>query len=269
MVTAERPPPPLLPSSVHDANSLDRKFFKFGIPSMMMMSRNAACRTLVHGARGRMGARIIDLAQHDGRFTIVAAIDQDNRDASTSISAGAIDVIIDFSSDSGAQSAIELALQQRCALLIGTTGLSRATRDAIEACAKSIAVMSAANTSLGVAVLSHLASEAARMLGSGFDIDIIESHHTAKKDAPSGTALRIADAIRQVPHANLPPERIHAIRAGDIVGEHAIQFAGPGERIILSHSATSRDLFARGALRAAHWLAQQKPGLYTIEHSLR
>jgi 4-hydroxy-tetrahydrodipicolinate reductase len=235
---------------------------------MMMSSPSAVCRTLVHGARGRMGSRIVDLAQHDDRFTIVAAIDQDDRNALTNLSTGSIDVIIDFSSDAGTRQAVALAMSQRCALLVGTIGLSHVTHDAIERCVQHVAVMVAANTSLGVAVLSQLAAQAARMLGPGFDIDIIESHHTAKKDAPSGTALRIADAIRHVPHAHLPAERIHALRAGDIVGEHAIQFAGPGEKIILSHSATSRDLFARGALRAAHWLAQQKPGRYAIEQSL-
>jgi len=121
-------------------------------------------------------------------------------------------------------------------------------------------------------VLAHLAAEAARLLGSeggaGFDIDIVETHHTMKKDAPSGTALRIAAALRQRGRANLPDDRIHAIRSGDIIGEHEVRFAGPGERITLIHSATSRDLFARGALQAAAFLARQPAGWYTIEQAL-
>ena len=125
--------------------------------------------------------------------------------------------------------------------------------------------MVAPNTSLGAAVLVHLATVAARLLGPEYQVNLIEVHHTGKRDAPSGTALRIAEALRREAGADLPPERIHAIRSGDVVGEHTVELAAAGERLRLCHLATSRDLFARGALRAAAWLHGRPPGRYAIE----
>jgi 4-hydroxy-tetrahydrodipicolinate reductase len=246
-------------------------------------SSAAPIRALINGADGRMGAAIVRLAAEDPRFIIAAQRDAttptttDRRGASADTPR--VDVVIDFSSDEGAREACAIALQQPCALLVGTTGLSSPTQAMLDDAAKSIALLRAANTSLGVAVLAHLAAEAARLLGSGgsagsggagagFDIDIVETHHTLKKDAPSGTALRIAAALRQRGRANLPDDRIHAIRSGDVIGEHEVRFAGPGERITLIHSATNRDLFARGALQAAAFLARQPAGRYTIEQAL-
>ena len=127
--------------------------------------------------------------------------------------------------------------------------------------------MIAPNTSLGVAVLNHLAAVAAGLLGTRYGVNLIEAHHTGKRDAPSGTALRIADTLRRA-GAELPAESIHAIRSGDVVGEHTVEFAGGGERIRICHMATSRDLFARGALEAAAWLHGRPPGRYTIEQAL-
>lgn len=215
-----------------------------------------------------MGTRIIALAHSDERFNVVASVDRNDAASADALRAGTVDVVIDFSSDDGARRAAQLADRLGAALLVGTTALSPETLDLLEKTSQNVAVMIAANTSLGVAVLNHLAAEAARLLGSEYQIDIIESHHVMKKDAPSGTALRIAQAIRDSTGIDLPADRMHCIRAGDIIGEHTIHFAGPGERIQLSHSATNRDLFARGALRAAAWLHTQKPGLYTIEQSL-
>lgn len=232
------------------------------------MSSNTAVRIVMHGARGRMGTRIVALAHGDERFNVVASIDRDDVASADELRAGTVDVVIDFSSDHGARRAAQLADQLGAALLVGTTALSPETLDLLEKISHNVAVMIAANTSLGVAVLNHLAAEAARLLGSEYQIDIIESHHVMKKDAPSGTALRIVQAIRDSTGIDLPADRMHSIRAGDIIGEHTVHFAGPGERIQLSHSATNRDLFARGALRAAAWLHAQKPGLYTIEQSL-
>ncbi len=125
--------------------------------------------------------------------------------------------------------------------------------------------MIAPNTSLGAAVLAHLAAEAARLLGSAYQVTLIETHHAAKRDAPSGTALRIAEALRRDAGVDLSPERIHAIRTGDVVGEHTVELAAAGERLRLCHIATTRDLFARGALEAAAWLIGRPPGLYTME----
>ena len=222
---------------------------------------------LINGARGRMGMMIARLAGDEPRFRIAAQRDQG--DASTPL-ATPVDVIIDFSSEAGAVDALRLAREHRAALLMGTTGLSAAAQRTLDDAAQSIALLQAPNTSLGVAVLAHIAAQAARLLGPAFNIDVIEMHHTQKKDAPSGTALRLANAIRQRGDAGdrLPDDRIHALRAGDIIGEHAIQFAGPGERLTLTHQATSRELFARGALHAAAFLARKPPGRYTIEQAL-
>ncbi len=116
--------------------------------------------------------------------------------------------------------------------------------------------------------MTHLVAEAARLLGGNYDVDLIEVHHAGKRDAPSGTALRIAESMRQRSGIELPADRIHPVRAGDVVGEHTVEFSSAGERIRITHLATSRDLFARGALDAAAWLHRRDPGRYTIEQSL-
>lgn len=232
------------------------------------MTRNHPIRLLIHGARGRMGSRISALAATDQRFGVVGAHDLDDQDAAQRHAPGSVDVIIDFSSDSGAHRALALAQRLHCALLVGTTGLSPATLDALTDAARTNPVMVAANTSRGVAVLNHLIAQAARLLGPDYHIDLVESHHAAKKDAPSGTAKRMLCSLRDQAHVDVPPERVHCIRAGDIVGEHTLQFAGPGERLQITHIATNRDVFAVGALNAAAWLAGKSPGNYTIEQSL-
>lgn len=221
----------------------------------------------VHGAAGRMGARLCSLARDDGRFQLVAQIDLESNAASPPRGA-TIDAVIDFSSDDGARGATSIAVKHGAALLVGSTGLSRQTLADIEVAARSIPVLVASNTSVGVAVLTHVAVAAARLLGPRFQVDILETHHVHKRDSPSGTALRLAEALRREAGADLPAERIHAVRAGDVVGEHTVEFSGPGERLRLAHLATSRDLFARGALEAAAWLAGRSPGRYTIEQSL-
>lgn len=229
-------------------------------------------RIAIHGARGRMGERLCALAATDPRFALAAQLDQapshgtEPRRDGADLSRGSLDAIIDFSSPDGALAAAELAERTGAALLVGTTGLAAAHHDRLRKLAAACPTMLAANTSLGVAVLRHLVREAARLL-PGYEIDIIEAHHIRKKDAPSGTALALAAAAAEAGRT-VPPQRIHALRGGDIIGEHTVQLAGPGETIQLSHSAVSRDLFALGALRAAAWLASQKPGMYTIEDSL-
>lgn len=224
-------------------------------------------RLAVNGAAGRMGARLCTLSRDDPRFELVARIDQDS-DACDGDTDAPIDIVIDFSTDEGARSAVTLAAKREAALLIGTTGLSRQTLSVIEVASRTIPVMVAANTSAGIAVMIHLVSEAARLLGGNHDIDLVEAHHSGKRDAPSGTALRIAEAIRERAGIELPADRIHAIRAGDVIGEHTVEFFSAGERIRVAHVATSRDLFVRGALDAAAWLAGRTPGRWTIEQSL-
>jgi 4-hydroxy-tetrahydrodipicolinate reductase len=232
------------------------------------MPSTAPVRLLVHGSQGRMGARIAALAREDARFDLIAAHDREDSAQSDSLAVGLIDAIIDFTSDEGAQRAAELAQKHRAALLVGTTGLSAKTIEILGKSARYAPVMIAPNTSLGVAVMNHLIAEAARLVGADFHIDLIESHHIMKRDAPSGTALRLKQTLRDKLGIDLPDDRIHCLRAGDIIGEHTMQFSGPGEIIKISHTATNRDLFVRGALRAIAWLHGRTPGMYTVEQSL-
>jgi 4-hydroxy-tetrahydrodipicolinate reductase len=224
-------------------------------------------RLAVNGAAGRMGAQTCTLARDDHRFELVARIDS-KRNAVSDECDAQIDAVIDFSTDDGTRGAATFAMQHDAALMIGTTGLSRQTLSAIEVASRTIPVMIAPNTSAGVAVMIHLVSEAARLLGRDHDVDLVEVHHSGKRDAPSGTALRIAEAMRERAGFELPPDRIHAIRAGEVIGEHTVEFFSAGERIRVAHVATSRDLFARGALDAVAWLHDRGPGRWTIEQSL-
>jgi 4-hydroxy-tetrahydrodipicolinate reductase len=221
------------------------------------------------GAQGRMGRRIATLAAADPRFVLAACLDRGEilpivRQPSIPQSLAETEVVVDFSSDEGAREALALAQVLSAAILIGTTALSPTTLAEVDRAAASTPVMVASNTSLGVAVLRRLAEEAARLLGAEYDIDIVESHHNRKLDAPSGTALSLAASL-EAGGRPVSRERIHALRCGDVIGDHLVQFAGPGEIVTLRHAATDRDLFARGALRAARWLAGRKPGHYRIE----
>ena len=222
---------------------------------------------IVHGASGRMGSRICARAEQDERVTVVAR-------STRRVSAVApleqqktpsCHVVIDFSSDAGVLRAIELAERAGAALLVGTTGLSEATKHRLEEVATKRAVMVAANTSRGVVVMRRLLKHAVEALGASYQIDLVEHHHSAKLDAPSGTALCLQDDINASREGALVDERIHSIRAGDLVGEHTVQFAGPGERLQITHEAISRDVFAAGAVDAAVFLAAQGPGLHPFE----
>jgi 4-hydroxy-tetrahydrodipicolinate reductase len=232
------------------------------------MANPTTIRLLINGARGRMGARIVSLARQDPRFEVVAAIDRDDRGSAAALPPRSLDAVIDFSSDEGARDAAAVARAQAAALLVGTTGLSRDALESVEAASRSVPVIIAPNTSLGVAVLNHLAIVAARLLGSEFTLDLVEAHHAQKRDAPTGPAVRLIEALRRDAGVELSAEHVHCIRAGDIIGAHTLQFAGPGEVVTISHAATNRDLFARGALRAAAWLRGRPPGRYAIEQSL-
>jgi 4-hydroxy-tetrahydrodipicolinate reductase len=248
-----------------------------------MSNQNAqTISIIVSGAAGRMGRGVCRAALDDDRFTLVAAA---CRPGSTRRGRRAVeehprsptlqnpdeigvfaDVVIDFSTDPGARAAVEIARRARAALLVGTTALTGPTLDAIRDLARDHAVMIAPNTSPGVALMARLAAIAASQLGENYDCSLVEAHHAAKQDAPSGTAIRLAQAVRE--HAKLPDNAVLSIRGGDVVGEHTIRFAGPGEYIQISHTATSRDLFVHGALRAAAWLRGREAGIWTIEDSL-
>jgi 4-hydroxy-tetrahydrodipicolinate reductase len=233
---------------------------------LMTQTGTSLARLALIGARGRMGSRIDALAASDGALHIACRATRGGLQGHAD--RGEIDVIIDFSSEAGTRQAIQIAKSSGAALLVGTTGLPTEVRLELEALACTNAVLVAPNTSLGVAVTRKLARLAAELLGpSGWSVDIVESHHERKKDAPSGTALAIAHSLGEG-GMNVDSERIHAIRAGDTIGEHEIRFAGPSERIHLMHQAVSRDLFAAGALRAAKWLAGRPAGLYTMDDVL-
>ena len=194
-------------------------------------------------------------------------------------------VIIDFSGAEAAPTALRLAREAGVALVAGTTGLGPAYFNALEAAADEIPVLYAANMSLGVNLLRYLVREAARLLPAEFEAEIVELHHLRKRDAPSGTALALLESInagrKREPHAGLcssreglvgerPPGEIgvFGVRGGNVAGEHTVYFFGENERIELTHRATDRDIFARGAARAGLWLANQAPGRYTIEDVL-
>ena len=218
-------------------------------------------RIVLHGAMGRMGQRIAASIPAERGCHIIQAIDRDDE---LRVTTGEADVVIDFSSDEGAARAAQAATALGCALLVGTTGLSQASLEAIERASSRVPAMVAPNTSLGVAVTRRLVTEAARLL-PGFDIDIVETHHVRKLDAPSGTARSLAEAVARGTGKPMNPARIHAIRAGDVIGEHVVTYSGAGERVIITHAATSRDLFALGALRMARWLVNQRPGMHVSD----
>lgn len=230
---------------------------------------NQPLRLLIHGASGRMGRALLRLAADDPRLQVVAAVSSRGEaiaeaglcpvfPAMSLDQVPAFDVAIDFSLPGGFDHILALCRHRRCALVSGTTGLSPSQQQALTAAGHAIAVLWSANFSIGVAVLTELVQQAAAAL-PGWDADIIESHHRHKRDAPSGTALQLGAAVA----AGRGDEPHYAsLRAGDIVGEHLVQFSGEGERLELCHRAGNRDIFARGALEAAWRLSQCGPGEY-------
>ena len=222
-------------------------------------SAAGSLRIVIHGARGRMGGRIAACAEADAGCSVAQRVD---RGDALALSAGESDAVLDFSSSEGTMRAAEIAEALGCALLVGTTGLSDAALAAVERAARRVPAMVAPNTSLGVAVARRLAAEAARLL-PGFDVDVVETHHVRKLDAPSGTARSLAEAVGRGRGEALDPSRVHSVRAGDVVGDHEVAFSGPGERIFVVHRATSRDLFALGAIRMARWLSTRPAGMHS------
>jgi 4-hydroxy-tetrahydrodipicolinate reductase len=231
-------------------------------------------RVLIHGASGRMGQALLRLAAENEQLDVVAAVTRRRPSArvvdgvayfTASELSGVpeFDVAIDFSLPEGFDPILALCVARKAALVSGTTGLTQAQRSALQAGSADIAIVWASNFSLGVAVLAELVERAAAAL-QGWDCDIVESHHVHKQDAPSGTALTLGQGAEQ---GGAKP-RYASLRAGDIVGEHLVQFTGLGERVELTHRATNRDIFARGALHAAHRLAARSPGLYRVRDLL-
>jgi 4-hydroxy-tetrahydrodipicolinate reductase len=239
----------------------------------MPMSTPAPIRLLIHGASGRMGQTLLKLAAERDDLRIVAAVAPPSDDAgllgqpfhpvADLDGAPGFDVAIDFSLPAAFDAILGLCVRRGAALVSGTTGLSAPQRSALQAASVDIPTLWSANFSLGVAVLEELVERAAAAL-SGWDCDIVEAHHTRKLDAPSGTALALGAAAGR---GGADP-RYASLRAGDIVGEHLVQFAGIGERIELIHRATNREIFARGALHAAARLGGRPPGLYRLRDLL-
>ncbi|QYU68302.1 4-hydroxy-tetrahydrodipicolinate reductase [Leptolyngbya sp. 15MV] len=242
----------------------------------------SAVRVIVNGARGRMGSLVCALARSDARFALIGALDRAGETdagartvAARGVEAGAIahdpdaitpgcaDVVIDFSSPEGAASAIAVARRAGAALLVGTTGLDDALRAKLREESRSRAVMLAPNTSTGIATLSTLVRRAAEMLGASAEVSIVEAHHSKKKDAPSGTAIRLVEALAEA-GVRVPASQVLSIRGGDVIGEHTVRLAMAGEVVELTHRATSREVFAHGALRAAEFLARAGPGWWTM-----
>jgi 4-hydroxy-tetrahydrodipicolinate reductase len=251
----------------------------------------------ITGACGRMGKRLIALAHADKSLKLVAAIDRpDSPDLA--VDAGQIagigdiglpitfdlrptpDCLIDFTLPTSTRRWLKTCHDREIAIVIGTTGLKDKDHAAIDVASTNIPILQAPNMSVGVNLLLKLAALAAEGLGDDYDIEILELHHRFKKDAPSGTALALADSILKAMgktrkslqfdrHGDDVPRQpgqigMHALRVGDEVGRHLVYFAALGERVELGHVATSRDTFAMGALRAAKWLSGRKPGRYSM-----
>ena len=239
-----------------------------------------APRILINGAKGRMGQAIAAAAPELG-LTVGAAVDVGD-DLGRALDSA--DVIVDFSSHHATRAVLELAAARRKAVVIGTTGHSAAARAELLALAAKVPCVWAGNFSVGVNLLFALTRRAAAVLGSDYDAEVVEMHHRFKKDAPSGTAARLLEIIleeRKLTAAALRHGRqgitgertpfevgIHALRGGDVVGDHTVIFAALGERLELSHKASDRGIFARGALRAAQWVATQPLGVYDMQDVL-
>lgn len=233
------------------------------------------------GAKGRMGIALLQLAESAG-FRVEAALDQgDNLKAGLEN----CNVVIDFSFHTVTKEVAEQARQLSIPLVIGTTGHTAREVEAITHASKAIPIVFSPNFSVGVNTLFWLTRKATEVLGPDFDLEVVEMHHRLKKDAPSGTAKRLAEIlceVRQLQYEShvkhgrygLVGERpqtevgMHAVRGGDVVGDHTVIFAAPGERIELIHRASSRNTFAQGALRAAHWILDKEPGLYDMQKVL-
>jgi 4-hydroxy-tetrahydrodipicolinate reductase len=259
-------------------------------------------RTVITGATGRMGSTLLRLVSEAQDFELVgatvrkgsAAVGQDAGEAARlgtlgvalmddlgrAIDTGRAQVVIDFTSAESSVAHARTCAEHNVPLVIGSTGFTVEAHAEVVAYAKRIPILLAPNTSVGVNVVIRMAAELARVLGEGYDVEVLEAHHRMKKDAPSGTALKLAtvlaEALRRGPEdftysrhgqVGARPRReigVQALRGGDVVGEHTVFFFGEGERIELTHRATSRDQFGRGALRAARWLRGCAPGLYDM-----
>jgi 4-hydroxy-tetrahydrodipicolinate reductase len=242
----------------------------------------APLRILVNGAKGRMGQAVIAWAKLDPEVQVVAEVDAGD-DFAAGLSEA--DAVIEFSHHTVTAAVAQACAAARKLLVIGTTGHTGAEVEEIHGASASIPLVFAPNFSVGVNALFWLTEKTAEILGPDFDLEVIEMHHRLKKDAPSGTARRLAEilaAVRGLQYVGdvrhgregMTGERtsreigMHAVRGGDAVGDHTVIFAGQGERVELTHKASSRDTFARGAIRAVKWVRGRQPGLYDMQDVL-
>jgi 4-hydroxy-tetrahydrodipicolinate reductase len=239
-------------------------------------------RIIITGSKGRMGRALAACVANHPELQIVAEIDQGD-DLRAVIPRG--DVVVDFSAHTATGGLAALCAEHRKAMVIGTTGHSSEERARITGFSSQVPMVLASNYSTGVNTLFWLARKAAEILGPGFDLEVVEMHHRMKRDAPSGTAKTLAEILAQVRKEQLDRvirhgrsgivgERtaeeigMHSLRGGDVVGDHTVIFASVGERVELTHKASTREPLANGALRAAAWVAKQKPGLYDMQDVL-
>ena len=253
-------------------------------------------RLAINGASGRMGSALLALLRDDSRFELVhAMVAPGSADDGQPVNvrpgaalrfahdwggAPALDVMIDFSGPDGLAAALAHCSAKGVALVVGTTGLGDALETSLAEAVSRIAVLRSANFSLGVAVLARLLRQAAAALAD-WDLEIVEAHHGRKEDAPSGTALLLGEAVAAGRGIELARQAVFAregrtgprkpgdigfaaLRGGEVVGDHTVMFASDHERLELTHKASSREVFARGAVRAALWVATQKPGRYSM-----
>ena len=231
----------------------------------------------IAGVCGKMGRRIFDLASMDKDFEINFALEKKatpmiGKDlgklkiSSNSDGVFLVDVFIDFTTPEATETNLDYIARHKKALVLGTTGLNDAQIKKVEDISKVVPVVFSPNMAVGVNVLFSILPEMAKKLGADYNIEIVEAHHKGKKDAPSGTAKKFAQILADATKKEIPT---HAIRLGDIVGDHTIIFCGNSERIEIKHQAHSRDLFALGALKAAKWVFNKPAGLYSMQDVLR
>jgi 4-hydroxy-tetrahydrodipicolinate reductase len=258
-------------------------------------------QVIVTGAGGRMGGRIVSLLKESSTLKLAGALERPGhpvlgQDAGEAAGCGRLNVpvtdriekvidharvIIDFSVPSTALGYLKIASEKKCAMVIGTTGFSNGQTARVLASSKKVPCVFSPNMSAGVNRMFRLIADLAKQKGMEYDLEIVEAHHRYKKDAPSGTALKLAQVLAQALGLDLASAAVYtrrgmtgerkpntigiqSIRAGDIIGEHTVVFGGLGERLEIRHTAQSRDTFARGAIKAAEWVVRQKPGMYDM-----
>lgn len=247
-------------------------------------------RIAIAGGLGRMGRAIAAACLQDAALTITAAFEAPSHesvgkdyavllgqplatpvlvsgDAKKAIASA--DVVIEFTLPEPTIAHVQLAADLGKPVVIGTTGLNGQQLGILKAASAKIPIVFSPNMSLGVNLLFELAHLAAQRLGVSYDVEVIEAHHHQKKDSPSGTAKRLVEKLAEARRQSVSDIPVHAIRAGDIVGDHTVVLAGPAERLELTHRAHSREVFARGAVKAAQFVVTQKPGLYDMSHVLK